>query len=183
LDARYRYDGDQKALAIFAASLDDQSDRLRKDVADMQPAHLEWQHRLGFNTIGMLIAHIALAEAYWVRVAKGDTSDYAVIDDEVLRMVGIRLDDDGMPAAADAMPPATLHGKTVADLLGILDRARAETHRVFLGWTDADLDRTFATRKGDVTIGWMCYHLVEHMAAHYGQIGLLRHMLSESAKR
>ena len=57
------YDPDTQAIVgLMAASLDDQSRRLREMVAGLEVEHLEWQERPGRNTIGMLMAHLAVAQ-------------------------------------------------------------------------------------------------------------------------
>ena len=67
------YDADtQRTVAFVAAQLDDQLRRLKASVDGLFTADLEWQQGPGRNTVGMLLAHIAVAEAWWVQAgAKG----------------------------------------------------------------------------------------------------------------
>ena len=54
--------------ALLMASLDDQHALLVRDLEGITPAELEWQQRAGMNTIGMLLAHIAIVEVFWTQV-------------------------------------------------------------------------------------------------------------------
>ena len=49
----------QAIVGLMAASLDDESRRLREIVSGLEVEHLEWQERPGRNTIGILMAHLA----------------------------------------------------------------------------------------------------------------------------
>src|SRR6266705_1799597 len=50
------------------------------------------------NSIGMLLAHIAIVEVFWTRLALEDRP----MPFEVHDVLGMGLDDDGMPLKADA---------------------------------------------------------------------------------
>jgi uncharacterized damage-inducible protein DinB len=68
----------------------------------------------------------------------------------------------------------------------MLERARAETHRVAKTLTEADLDRVIRRTPPDGTIrefnvAWVLYHLLEHEAGHRAQVGVLRHLLKTVA--
>ena len=57
------YDSSSQAMVgLMAASFDDQFGRLEETVAGLEVEHLEWQERPGRSTIGMLMAHLALAQ-------------------------------------------------------------------------------------------------------------------------
>ncbi len=179
LDARYRLPG-QRTLAYAMAGMDEQLDGLLRTIASWEPRHFEWQVRPGHNTAGMLLAHIAIAELYWGSVASRRFDSMEAIDDHVLERLGLRLDDDGMPAAADALPPRTLAGRTYSDYETMLRGARGHTHAVLLPWTDEDLDRTFLWREREFTQRWVVYHIAEHFSGHYGQVLLLRHLMVDA---
>ena len=56
-----------------------------------------------------------------------------------------------------------------------------KTRVQILAVTPADLDRTITRKRANgelrtVSVRWMLYHVLEHFAAHYGQILLLRHL-------
>jgi uncharacterized damage-inducible protein DinB len=156
--------------------LDDLSRRLVETTDGLSPAALAWQPTPGTNTIGMLLAHIAVAEAHITAVGLEGKPD-----SDLPAVIGISMDDDGMPLPPDGHPPAALAGKDVAFFNQLLDRARNNTRRVAAGLTDSDLGRQVARNRPDGTrrifnLEWVLYHMVEHEAGHFGQILLLRHL-------
>jgi len=161
-------------IGSFLAQLDDQNRRLAEDTRGISPAELQWQPEPGTNTIGMLLAHIAIVEGHWLSVA-------AQAPFECEKVIGIGVDDDGMPIPAGGLPPATLANRDLAYFDDLLARARAHTRSLTRRWTDAELDRRVQrTRKDGNTwtfnVRWVLYHVLEHEAGHYGQILLLRHL-------
>jgi uncharacterized damage-inducible protein DinB len=181
LPAPHGYDlSSQRVVGLFASQLDDQLRRLKETVAELGTAHLEWQPQPGINTIGMLMAHIAVAEVYWINVAPAGIPLESDGDNLILKTIGIRMDDDGLPLTADARHPATLVGKTLADYLSILDRMRQATHATMRTWQDTDLDQGYTLRDATVTRSWTLYHVLEHFAGHFGQILLLKHLMREA---
>ena len=166
-----------REAGLFVAQMDDQNRRLTENTRGLSPAELEWQPAPGMNTIGMLLAHIAVVEVWWILNATvgQDRSD-------VRPALGIGGDDDGMPLAEGGRPPESLRGKPLEFFDDLLSRARAHTQKAVEGLDDLDLDREVrvATRdaKGRVlNVRWILYHVLEHEAGHYGQINLLRHQL------
>lgn len=162
-------------VARFLWQMDDQSDRLAADTSNATPEELDWQPGPGFNTIGMLLAHIAIVEVFWTQIVLEERLFDAV---EVL---GVDADADGMPLSSTGLPPAALSGKDMAYFSDLLRRAREYLKDVARGLSDADLPRTVTrTRKNGAQDtfdkGWALYHMLEHEAAHYGQIMLLRHL-------
>mgnify|MGYP003349828507 FL=1 len=57
-------------VASFAAQLDDQLIRLLKSLEHVTVAQLEWQPKVGCNTIGMLLAHLAVVDVWWISIAQ-----------------------------------------------------------------------------------------------------------------
>ncbi|MEW5794797.1 MAG: DinB family protein [Candidatus Zixiibacteriota bacterium] len=170
----------QRVLAYFAAQLDDQLRRLEDSVAELDTRHLEWQPHPGVNTIGMLLAHLAVAEVYWINVAPAQMPLTPDGDNLILETIGIRMDDDGLPLAADGCHPATLSGKSLSDYLAMLDKTRASTHATLRTWRDADLDTGYRLRDMSVTPAWTLYHVLEHLAGHFGQILVLKHLMRDA---
>lgn len=169
--------------ALFVAQLDDQLALLLKDTIDLTPADLEWQPARGMNTIGMLLAHIAIVEVWWLKIGIGREEKPAMED-----VLGINVDDDGMPIKADASPAPTLAGKSIAFYHDLLDRARAHTKRLAAAHPQEELDREIIRTRNDgsqraMNVRWVYYHVLEHFAGHYGQILLLKHMREDAAKR
>lgn len=161
---------------LFLAQFDELSRNLWTDLAGISPAELAWQPRRGANSAGMLLAHMAIVEVFWIqRTAKG--FDAAGLK----RVLGIGIDDDGMPAAATARPPAVLRGWTLEDYRTLHRRARAFAKRAARKFSPADLERAFDVtlrdgRRMRFNVRWILHHLLEHFAGHYGQVLLLRHL-------
>lgn len=166
----------QRITGFVAAGLDEQARELRRSVADLPVATLERQPGPGHNSIGMLLAHIAITEAWWLVAAPRETNDRAADEALVRAAIGLGLDDDGMPCAADGGHPVALAAWSASRYLATLAAARAHAHAVLAGWDDASLATAVAKRRGrPVTRGWIAYHVLEHYATHAGQIGRLLH--------
>ena len=100
---------------------------------------------------------------------------------ETRDVLGLDQADVGTPLPADGRPPAALAGREVAYFHDLLARARAHTTAVARGLGDADLERTVERQRPDgshsqITVRWALYHMLEHLAGHYGQIQLMRHL-------
>ena len=167
-------------VSIYFAQLDALTASLREDVKEATPEQLEWQPAPGMNTIGMLLAHIAIAEAYWASII----GERAFLCEKVL---GFGADDDGMPCAEGAGPPATLKDKAIPWYFDLLMKARASTHTMISPLTTADLTREIEVRgsRGVRIMNghWILYHMVEHLGGHYGQINLLMHLQKAGVAR
>jgi uncharacterized damage-inducible protein DinB len=168
----------------FLAQLDDQLERLRESTRGLTPEDLQWQPEPGMNTIGMLLAHLAVVEVWWTAIVIEEKGDEA--DAEVRSVLGIGADDDGLPLAENAPPFPLLNGKDLAFYDDLLDRARAYFKRVVKDRPEEDMERTFQRTRPDGTIRernvrWYYYHVLEHFAGHFGQILLMRHLLRAKA--
>jgi uncharacterized damage-inducible protein DinB len=165
-----------REVSLFAAQLDALSAWLTKDTRDLTPEALVWQPAPGLNTIGMLLAHIAIVEVYWTQVGA-----LAMTEFETESALGIGIDDDGMPLAAGGPPAATLMGRDLAFFDDLLARARDYSKQAMARIADADLEREITrhrpdgTVRGVVNLRWILYHVLEHQAGHHGQVNLLRH--------
>jgi uncharacterized damage-inducible protein DinB len=176
-------------VGLFIAELDDQNRRLLEDLKDITPAELEWQSAPGMNTIGMLLAHIAIVEAWWMHVgplAKGSTEAAA---EPLPGIIGMGFKDDGLPIErAGGLPAPNLAGKDLAFYADALQRARNFTKEITVSMTNDDLDRTGSLKRrdgstGTYTVRWVLYHVLEHEAAHYGQISFIRHQYRDAVKK
>ena len=170
----------QRLVALFAAQLDDQLRKLKEAVAELNTTHLEWQPHPGFNTVGMLLAHLAVVDVFWICVAPAEIPLESDADNLILKTIGIRMDDDGLPLAADGRHPASLAGKSRDYYLEMLDKARHSVHATLRGWTDAGLDSAYLNRGFTITRSWTLYHVLEHFAGHLGQIQLLKHLMRDA---
>jgi|SRR6058998_2721446 len=170
-------------VARYMWQLDEQNRRLMADVGGLTAADLGWQLLPGANTIGMLLAHIAVAEVHLTAVGleRRENSDIRAV-------LGIGMDDDGVPMAEDGQPPAALEGRELPFFVELLARARDNTRRVALMLSDADLGIQVTRSRPDGTtrvfnLDWVLYHMLEHEAGHHAQINLLRHLRRETALR
>ena len=172
------YDPDSQAIVgLMVASLDDQSRRLRETVAGLEVEHLEWQERPGRNTIGMLMAHLAGTEIGWLYVGCAGLSQ-----DHIKRVMQEHLGLDhaaGMPLPEDGIHPESLTGWDLEGYLDLLARARTATHELLKSWDDPSLDKTFSGGEMTISHRWVLYHLLEHFAAHFGQILSLLHCMRD----
>ena len=171
----------QATVSLFAAQLDDQLTLLKEAVGKLTVPQLEWQPQRGMNTIGMLLAHLAVVEVFWINVAAKEIPPEPEGEEIMLQTIGILMDDDGLPIKPDGLHPQTLSGRSVTDYFTMLDKARASIHAEMRKWQDTDLESTFIRRRGDaethITRSWTLYHILEHFAGHFGQILLLKHMM------
>jgi uncharacterized damage-inducible protein DinB len=170
-----------REVALHLAELDDLTRRLFEDLANATPEELAWQVAPGNNTIGMLLAHLAIVEVFWIQIG------VLAREIDTAEVIGIAMNDDGMPAPPDGRPPAGLAGRDLAWFRALLERSRAYVKGVAKGLDDAALTvaRVRTRRNGTVQhfdAQWVLYHVVEHFAGHYGQILLLRH-LHQDARR
>ncbi len=171
----------QAFVGVMAASFDDQSRRLRDTVTGLGVEQLEWQERPGRNTVGMLMAHLAGAEIGWFYIVCGGLSE-----DDGNRVMHERLgidlgrDRGGMPLPADGIHPASLKGLTLENYLDLLARSRSATYERLATWQDASLATTVTFGPMTVSHRWVLYHVLEHFAAHFGQISALLHCMRDS---
>src|SRR5689334_21035423 len=80
-------------IASFAAQLDDQLTLLKRHTSSLDVAQLEWQPAPGVNTVGMLLAHLAIVDVWWINVAPHGIPQGADADAICQRIIGIRMDD------------------------------------------------------------------------------------------
>lgn len=180
-DPSYRRE-DQSQIALFVAQLDDQSRRLRKTVEACGVADLEWQPGRGRNSAGMLLAHVAMTEVFWTGVASGRAPDRTSADSHCREVLGVGLDDDGMPAPEDGGHPSALAGWDLPRYLDLVQRARVRLKAEVAAWRDADLTamQPYASQladgtefRGEYSREWILYHLLEHLSQHAGQVALV----------
>jgi uncharacterized damage-inducible protein DinB len=169
--------------ALLVAQLHDMHRRLRDASRDLTPEELAWQPSAGVNTVGMLLAHIAIAEVHLTQIGVlGEREGHVA---EVLR---IGADADGMPMPPDGRPPATLADKHLVWFDGLLDRSLAYATRVARGLSDSDLERVIERPRPEgsrrvFNVRWALHHIVEHAAGHFGQILLVRHLRGKEPPR
>jgi uncharacterized damage-inducible protein DinB len=168
--------------ARFFWQMEDQRRALLGALADLGPEELHWQPAPGTNTVAMLLAHVAYAEAHLVQVGvRGEALGHAQ------DVVGITEEEEGLPLAPGAPPSAALLGRPLEFFVSALAKARAHTRSVLESLTDQDLTRTITRPPrpdGVVRVfdaAWVLHHLVEHEAGHRGQVQLMRHLWRKRA--
>lgn len=147
-------------LAILEAYLD----RLEGLHADMRQAleglpqaALDWSPGPDMNSLGVLAAHVAGSERYWVgEVAGGD------------------------PAQRDRPAEFQSHRLEAAALIAHLDATLAHTRLTLERLTLADLDaRRSAGDRGEVTVAWALFHNLRHLGLHLGHMELTRQLWAQ----
>jgi uncharacterized damage-inducible protein DinB len=171
----------QAVVATLAAGLDDQLRLFEAAIAGLSVEALEWQSAPGMNSIGMLAAHLALVEVWWIRFAVLGPNSYHEFDAGFREALGIGPDDDGISEKGSAFPDA-LRGRTASDYVALMRRARAVVREALRSWTDADLATVVARPQGAKSRRWILYHVLEHFAGHFGQVLLIRHQLRDAGR-
>jgi uncharacterized damage-inducible protein DinB len=172
-----------RTVALHLAQLDALTSDLFGTLADVTAEDLQRQHAPGHNTIGMLLAHVAIVEVYWVQVGLLGRDSF-----DIEAVLGLGMDDDGIPLPPGGAPPAVLAGHDLAWFRDRVDLARRYAYEQLRGLGDAELG---AVRSGTRRNGtrrefdghWVLFHVVEHFAGHSGQILLLRHLQRDARGR
>ena len=173
------YDPESQAIVgLMAAGLDDQSRRLRETVAGLGVDHLEWQERPGRHTIGVLMAHLASTEIGWLYVGCAGLSHQDHTERVIQEHLGIDIS-GSFPLPADGVHPESLEGRDLDGYFDLLALARSATHELLKSWDDRSLDTTFGGAGMTFSHRWVLYHLLEHFAAHFGQILSLFHCMRD----
>ena len=164
-----------REVAVKVAELETVHALVRDEVQGLTAAQLGHQSAPGGNTIGMLLAHIAVAETHLGQVGLvGDPAGH------VRDVLGIGEEEEGMPVPPGGPPSAALAGRELAFFQDLLARAQRHTRLACENLTDELLgvdivrpprpdgsQRVFDRR-------WILLHMVEHAASHLGQIRTLK---------
>ncbi len=172
----------QKQIGFWAAQLETQLKKLKTAVKDLSVKQLEWQQKPGMNTIGMLLAHNALVEVWWVRIAPREIPWEPDGKKLVQKICGI--EDDGLPLGPKGKHPAYLKNFTAEKYLKIISKSRRVILAEMKKWRDADLDKYYSLgsgrKKSKFTRAWTLYHVLEHFCVHMGQILLVKHLMTDA---
>jgi len=180
LTVRESYDpATQRMIGSFIAQLDDQSTHLKKSLGMPSIAELEWQLDKGMNSIGMLLAHNAIVEAFWINVAPLGIGQGSESEKRIKGITGIGGNDDGIPLPPDGTHPDTLKGYNLDDYLGMLDSTREATHTALMSWTDGGIEESYMIEGHLFTKAWTLYHVLEHFIGHCGQVRLLKRIIKD----
>lgn len=168
----------QTKVGLFAAQLDDQLKWLKNNVKGLTVKQLEWQQRPGMNTVGMLLAHLALVEVWWINLAPTGMPWEPDGKKMIQKICG--FEDDGLPMPPEGRHVEFLRGYTIEKYLAVLAKVRRSVHRDLKKWHDRELDKLYRQNKRQFSRMWTLYHVLEHFAAHFGQILLLKHMMRDA---
>jgi uncharacterized damage-inducible protein DinB len=163
-------------VALKLAEIADVHAKLERAIRELSPGTLAWQPAPGSNTIGMLVAHIAINEAHLAQVGLRGERDGHVAD-----VLGIGPDDDGLPIEqSGGRPPQALAGKAAVFFVDLLARALTHTRDSARSLREDTLGAEVVRPPrpdGSVRVfdrRWILHHMVEHAALHLGQVNTLR---------
>lgn len=159
-------------IGRYVAQLTEVRNDLKREVQGLSIEQLDWHPDEETESIGTQLLHLDSVEWSWMHQDIFDASDeeYTGVWEEAMP---IRV---GVPQVT---------GRPVEHYLQKLDATREETLRILKGFTDADLSRLVGEgepRPGEerrsrlFTIDWIIWHVLQHEAAHLGQVELLRRL-------
>lgn len=144
------------AVQALVAHLDEMWEGLLRDVAGADDTRFHWTPGAEFNSVAILLRHLAGSERYWIGEAIGGIPSQRAREQEFLHDQPRR-----------------------ADVLHAVDVARRLTRQVLMPLSIADLQAETAP---SVTTGtpprrptklWSLLHYIEHLGYHRGQALLL----------
>src|SRR5262245_9533921 len=144
--------------ARVLSQLRDGHARLRESVAGLSASDLAWQHAPGFNTIGMILAHVALSEVHLIQVGVEGAKE-----SRLQESLGMGAEDDGMPITPGGAAPAGLAGKDLAYYQSLLDKALAVSETAIRRLEDQDFDRRITRPRPQggervLNVRWTLHH-------------------------
>jgi uncharacterized damage-inducible protein DinB len=153
----------------YVAQLAEVRGDLREQVSGLSVEQLDWHPDEQTESIGTQLLHLDAIEWSWMHedIFGTPSDDYTGDWSEALP---IRV---GVPQVT---------GRPVEWYLEKLDATREETLRILRGFTDEDLARLVGEAETEpgvekrsrlYTIDWIIWHVLQHEAAHVGQIELL----------
>lgn len=159
----------QDRISVWVAQLQSQHQLIVQQLAGLTISELEWQPCAGVNTIGMLLAHIAVTEVYWMSAATIPSHTPERLAERVRAILGIDLNDDGMPIGNSGNHSLALRDTMISEYLSMIESARIETLSIVRRWNDGLLRQSFWHDDTQVTYDWVLFHIVEHASSHIGQ--------------
>ena len=156
----------------YVAQLTEARNHLKRQVEGLTIEQMDWHPDEATESISTQLLHLDAVEWSWMHedIFGASSDDYPGNWHEA------------MPIRAGA-PQVT--GRPLQGYLEKLDSTREETLRILRGFTDEDLSRLVGEAETEpgvekrsrlFTIDWIIWHIIEHEAAHVGQIELLRRL-------
>lgn len=155
--------GADRDVGRWLAALEDSRGRTLRELDGVAPALVDRPPDGPLGTIGSLLYHIGLIEADWV------ANDILGLDDpdDLVALLP-------WPDRDDAGRLTVVTGESLDVHLARLAAIRAWVMDRLATLTAADLDRTRALPRYDVSPGWAIHHLLQHEAEHRSHIAWIR---------
>jgi uncharacterized damage-inducible protein DinB len=151
--------------------LGDGRKRTKEVIENLPISTLDWQGLPPQNSIGTLLYHIALIEADWLYVE--------ILERPYPDMLKIWFPFDVRDNEGRLTP---VKGWELSRYLELLDNVRGEFITHLSDMTLEEFSRLRSLEYYDVSPEWVCSHLLQHEAAHRGQILLIREHYQNSGQ-
>src|SRR5687767_2288643 len=165
-------DGYSHQVGRYVAQMNELRHDLKREVENLSVEQLDWHPDEQTESIGTQLLHLDGVEWSWIH------EDIFGASDDTYTGVW----SEAMPIRV-GVPQVT--GRTIDWYLQKLDATREKTLEVLRDFTDADLSRLVGEadlgpdvekRSHLFTIDWIIWHIIQHEAAHIGQVELLRRL-------
>jgi uncharacterized damage-inducible protein DinB len=163
-------EGYSPQVGRYVAQLNEVRRRLKEEVAGLSIEQLDWHPDDATESIGTQLLHLDAVEWSWM-------------NEDIFGTPGDDYPGDWSEAMPIRVGVPQVTGRPSEWYLEKLDVTREETLRILRGFTDADLSRLVGEAETEpgverrsrlYTIDWIIWHVLQHEAAHVGQIELLR---------
>ena len=165
-------EGYSPQIGRYVAQLNEVRRNLKEESEGLTIEQLDWHPDDATESIGTQLLHLDAVEWSWMHEdIFGTPSDN--YPGEWPEAMPIRV---GVPQ---------VQGRSPQWYMDKLDATREETLRILRGFTDSDLSRLVGEAETEpgvekrsrlYTIDWIIWHVLQHEAAHVGQIELLRRL-------
>ncbi len=142
-------------LKAYLERLEDLHGEIWRAIAGLPPEALDWSPGPGMNSLGVLVAHLAGAERYWIGDMAGEDPSDRVRATEF-----------------------QVKGQTVESLATLLTETLLHSRRVIEGLAAEDLgaERRVPRTGETFTVAWCLAHALEHTGIHLGHIQITREL-------
>ena len=144
------------AVQALTAHLDEMWDGLLKDIAGVDETRFHWTPGPEFNSVAILLRHLAGSERYWIGEAIGGIPSQRAREQEFLH---------DQPRRADVLHAVDVARRLTRQVLAPLSMAALEA--------ETAPSVTTGTPPRRPTKLWSLLHYIEHLGYHRGQALLL----------
>jgi hypothetical protein len=158
-------EGYSPQIGIMVDMLEDLKDRITEDVRNLNQEQTDFLFDDQANSIGVMVMHLVATESYY-QVETLEERQWSEEEAALLQLAsGMGPDSRGK-----------LNGKPIQYYLDLWDAVREKT---LSGLKKRD-DAWFASNiEEGINNHWVWFHVLEHMAAHMGQIALVKKRLPQ----